>query len=179
MSGNQNLLRSRIDPDQTCLTADHNAQGIQISLPTSKGRYFAILAPNCFCITQATTICVAYKGGDHKRRHFGQKKTFSPYLFVCSCLLQTLFVWLPDAWLQQQPWQRDSWQAWQAEGTAPRCRSPSPPSSSSSPCSCPPCWTPSRTRRQCRSDFTGRAPLLSRLACPQIINRTAGAGRLY
>ena len=175
MSGNQNLLRSRPNlffrsrPNLThcrpqCARHSNFFTNLRRKLLCNIGTQLFV-----YHVSNNYLRCI--KRGNH--RIFEQKKTFSPYLFVCSCLLQTLFVWLPDAWLQRQPWQRDSWQALQAEGTAPRCRSPSPPSP------CPPCWTPSRTRSQCRAELTGRAPLLSRLACPQIINPTGGAGRLY
>ena len=50
----------------------------------------------------------------------------SPHL---SAFTLCLFVWLPDAWLQQQPWQRGSWQAGKVRGIAPLCSRPPPPSS--------------------------------------------------
>ena len=173
LSANQNLLRSRPNlPHSRPQCARHSNFFTNL-----RRKILCNIGTKLFVYHASNNYLRGIKRGTHRRRHLSQKKTFSPFLFVCSCLLQTLFVWLPDAWLQRQPWQRDSWQALQAEGTAPRCRSPYPPPSSPSPC--PPCWTPSRTRRQCRAELTGRAPLLSRLACPQIINPTGGAGRLY
>ena len=83
-----------------------------------------------------------------------------------------LFVWLPDAWLQQQPWQRGSWQAEVARwGTAPRCRPQSPTQRSWQG------WCQAQSPpATVQVELTGGAqPLLSRLACPQIINPNAPA----
>ena len=94
---------------------------------------------------------------------------WSPHLLAFTFL----FVWLPDAWLQQQPWQRGSWQAENARGIAPLCCRP--PSSTPSP---PLALSSSKTAPGCchlRVQLTGRQPLLSRLACPQIINPNAPA----
>lgn len=165
---NQKLLRSR----PNLPAENHNARSIQISLCTHHTLQCTAKRANFFSNATNVHLWDISEQSVWERFCLGNA-IWSPHLLAFTFL----FVWLPDAWLQQQPWQRGSWQAEKARGIAPLCCRPPPPSSTPSP---PRVLAPQRRQDAARPkdlqvQLTGRPPLLSRLACPQIINPNAPA----
>ena len=108
--------------------ADHKARSIQISLCTHHTLQCTAKRANFFSNATNVHLWDISEQSVWERFCLGNA-IWSPHLLAFTFL----FVWLPDAWLQQQPWQRGSWQAEKARGIAPLCCRPPPPSSTPSP----------------------------------------------